>query len=414
MKADDDERHVVDDDHDDNNSGDTQFSNRVVRTKLGGGTKQPLAFRNNKVPRTPRISASMIEAIEALMSSDRETEDESGTISAIASIKQKRLKDKRKETTLSEHEGTRNAGECAGPKRQRETGLEDEDPISVKAQKLTEHEGRPRAKDYDDMTQEFVTAAVAEYRARLCAQSPMPDHSQESSLLAASWAKACQVTGVKLTRSPDISKLITSRGSQVRGELKTKLRPLVEVMFGFHSSQSKSAIKKNRSLAEALKEGTNFAFKHMAPMEEDRRGFLKAPLIQKIINTMWFANKHDEGVMFPEHFKPFPYPTLALVLTAIECCIDEWATGKRGDIPFTTQEYRPVYEAYLKCLQDFDYATKDVGVLWAICTRIYEAGRVHSGAGALTTESQCKVSARVVAAAIQEHHDGSTTEDESD
>ncbi|KIK10949.1 hypothetical protein PISMIDRAFT_123599, partial [Pisolithus microcarpus 441] len=140
---------------------------------------------------------------------------------------------------------------------------------------------------------------------------------------------------------------ITSRGSQVHGELKTKLHPLIEVMFGFHSSQSKSAIKKNRSLAEVLKEGTNFAFKHMAPMEEDRCGFLKVPLIQKIINTMWFANKHDEGTMFPEHFKPFPYPTLALVLTAIECCIDEWVTGKWGDIPFTTQEYHSVYDAYL-------------------------------------------------------------------
>ncbi|KAI5985846.1 hypothetical protein EDD15DRAFT_2116152, partial [Pisolithus albus] len=222
--------------------------------------------------------------------------------------------------------------------------------------------GRPRAKDYDDMTQEFVAAAVAEYRARLCAQSPMPDHGQETALLAASWAKASQLTGVKLTRCPDLSKLITSHGSQVRGELKTKLRPLVEVMFGFHSSQSKTAIKKNRSLAEVLKEGTNFAFK----ASDDRRGFLKAPLIQKIINTMWFANKHDEGVVFPEHFKPFPYPTLALVLTAIECCIDEWAMGKRGDISFTTQEYRSVYEAYLKCLQDFDDATKDVGVLQAI------------------------------------------------
>ncbi|KIK13354.1 hypothetical protein PISMIDRAFT_36635, partial [Pisolithus microcarpus 441] len=106
---------------------------------------------------------------------------------------------------------------------------------------------------------------------------------------------------VNLAHTPDLSKLITSHGSQVRGELKTKLHPLIEVMFSFHSSQSKSAIKKNRSLAEVLKEGTNFAF--------------KAPLIQKIINTMWFANKHDEGIMFPEHFKPFPYPTLALVLT---------------------------------------------------------------------------------------------------
>ncbi|KAI6012376.1 hypothetical protein EDC04DRAFT_2904893 [Pisolithus marmoratus] len=129
---------------------------------------------------------------------------------------------------------------------------------------------------------------------------------------------------------------------------------------------------------------------------------------------MWFANKHDEGIMFPEHFKPFPYPTLALVLTAIKCCIDEWVTGKWGDISFTTQEYRSVYEAYLKCLKDFDNTTKEVHVLLAICTRIYEASRVRSGAGTITTESQCKVSAHVVATAIQEHEEGSTTDDESD
>ncbi|KAI6110411.1 hypothetical protein EDD16DRAFT_1486531, partial [Pisolithus croceorrhizus] len=107
-------------------------------------------------------------------------------------------------------------------------------------------------------------------------------------------------------------------------------------------------------------------------------GFLKVPLIQKIINTMWFANKHDKDIMFPEHFKPFPYPTLALVLTAIKCCIDEWATGKQGDISFTTQEYHLVYEAYLKCLQDFDNATKDVGVLQVICARIYKASQYTS------------------------------------
>ncbi|KIN95290.1 hypothetical protein M404DRAFT_166116, partial [Pisolithus tinctorius Marx 270] len=211
----------------------------------------------------------------------------------------------------------------AGPKRQREIGVEDVDLTTVKAQKLTDHEGHPRAKDYDDVTQEFMTTAIGDYRARLCAQSPMPDHGQETMLLAASWTRACQVTGVKLARTPDLSKLITSRGSQVHGELKTKLRPLVEAMFGFHSSQSKSVIQKNRALAESLKEGTNFAFK----ASKNRRGFLKVPLIQKIINMMWFANKHDEGVKFPEHFKPFPYPVLALILTAIECCIDEWATG---------------------------------------------------------------------------------------
>ncbi|KIK20534.1 hypothetical protein PISMIDRAFT_12913 [Pisolithus microcarpus 441] len=224
------------------------------------------------------------------MDSNHNTDDEYHTISSSASIKQKRMKDKHKETTPSEPKGVKIASECVGPKRQHETGPEDEDSISVKAQKLTQHEGCPHAKDYDDVTQEFVTAAVAEYQTCLCAQSPMPDHGQETTLLAASWAKACQLTGVNLTCTPDLSKLITSCGSQVHGKLKTKLHPLVEVMFSFHSSQSKSAIKKNRSLAKGLKEGTNFAFKHMALLEEDQRGFLKAPIIQKIINTMWFAN----------------------------------------------------------------------------------------------------------------------------
>ncbi|KAI5994821.1 hypothetical protein EDD15DRAFT_2119815, partial [Pisolithus albus] len=287
-------------------------------------------------------------------------------------------------------------------------------PVVVKAQKLVEHDGRPRTRDYDDVTQEFMTTVIGEYRAHLCAEAPMPPHTKEAALLDASWAQACKVTGVNLSRSPELAKLVTSRGSQVRGQLKSKLRPLVEAMFGFHSSQSKSAIKKNRTLAEGLKEGTNFAFKHMVAEEDGRRGFLKAPLIQKIVNTMWFANKHDDGVLYHKHFKPFPYPALALVLTAIECCIDKWMPGTRTDIPFTIQEYHGAYESHLKCLEAFEDATKMYNVLPAICSKLYEVGRVHSGAAPLSLPTEVTISARVIAAAIKEHEEGSTTEDESD
>ncbi|KAI5982756.1 hypothetical protein EDC04DRAFT_2592458 [Pisolithus marmoratus] len=55
----------------------------------------------------------------------------------------------------------------------------------------------------------------------------------------------------------------------------------------------------------------------MATQEDRWHGFLNAVLIQKTVNTMWFANKHDDGVIFPNHFKPFPYLALVLVLTAI-------------------------------------------------------------------------------------------------
>ncbi|KAI6024873.1 hypothetical protein BKA83DRAFT_4051981 [Pisolithus microcarpus] len=301
-------------------------------------------------------------------------------------------------------------------KRRRESSKEDVlDPVVVKAQKLVEHEGRPRTRDYDEVTQEFMMTAIGEYRARLCAEAPMPDHLAETSILDASWAWARKATGVNLARTPQLAKIVTSRGSQVRGQLKTKLCPLVKAIFGFHSSQSKSAIKKNRSLAEGLKEGTNFTFKVKCNWAFSLLVLIcVAPLIQKIVNTMWFANKHDDGVMFHKHYKPFPYPALALVLTAIECCIDEWMTGTRTDIPFTIQEYRGTYESHLKCLHAFEDATKDYDVLPAICTRLYEAGRIHSGAAPLSAPTEVTVSTQVIATAIKEHEEGSTTEDESD
>ncbi|KAI6012380.1 hypothetical protein EDC04DRAFT_2609504 [Pisolithus marmoratus] len=169
----------------------------------------------------------------------------------------------------------------------------------------------------------------------------------------------------------------------------------------------------NWALVEGLKEGTNFTFKHMSAEEDRHWGFLKAPLIQKIVNTMWFATKHDNGVVFHTYFKPFPYPALALVLVVIECCIDEWVMGTRMDIPFTIQEYHGAYKSHLKCLRAFEDATKLYSILPGICMRLYETGHIHSGAGPLSAPTKATVSACVIATTIREHEDGSTTEDES-
>jgi len=105
-------------------------------------------------------------------------------------------------------------------------------------------------------------------------------------------------------------------------------------------------------------------------------------------------------------------------------------TGTWTDIPFTVQDYRARYDSHLKCLQEFDEATKEFGVLKGICARIAEDGRwvfgsyssaftdclvsIHSGAGALAMQPQNVVSAQIIAAAIKEHQEGSTTDDESE
>ena len=80
----------------------------------------------------------------------------------------------------------------------------------VKAQKLTKHEGCPCTRDYNDVTQEFVITAIGDYWVHLCAEGPMPDHTQEAALLKASWAKALQTTGVNLVWTPQLTKLVSA------------------------------------------------------------------------------------------------------------------------------------------------------------------------------------------------------------
>lgn len=58
-----------------------------------------------------------------------------------------------------------------------------------------------------------------------------------------------------------ITSQINRRGPQMRGELKTKVRSLVELVFGFESGQNKKNVRKNRQLAEDLKEGLGYCYK---------------------------------------------------------------------------------------------------------------------------------------------------------
>jgi hypothetical protein len=68
--------------------------------------------------------------------------------------------------------------------------------------------------------------------------------------------------GIRLSHSrtsADEILQITSYASHVRGELKTKVRLIIE-HYGFESGQHKRTIKRNRELAEELKEGYHFVY----------------------------------------------------------------------------------------------------------------------------------------------------------
>ncbi|KAF8230447.1 hypothetical protein L208DRAFT_1400539 [Tricholoma matsutake] len=233
----------------------------------------------------------------------------------------------------------------------------------------------------------------------------------EHKILGIAWEEACQHIRLDLPMlTPSIAKLITSRGSHLRGELKTKTRPLVETFYGFKSGHNRKIIVKNCQIAEELKDGHTFVYKITHAELVEHKGLYQSNLIQKVINAMWFRNKQDEGITYSSYFNPFTIPALALVLMAIECCIDEWITGIKTDIPFTTALYQDVYEDHICCLQHFKKHTGKHDILTNILLKIYNRGRFHSGAQPLSMADCPTISDDAFAAALKQYIEESETE----
>ncbi|KAJ7250084.1 hypothetical protein B0H12DRAFT_1019348, partial [Mycena haematopus] len=280
----------------------------------------------------------------------------------------------------------------------------------TQSQRTTGSSGRARAKDLDEITTEYAVLAMDFFRCNVSTKQAFPDSAMENTMVRRAWKEACEEIGEGRILTPVVAKLIASRGSQLRGELKTKIRPLIDVMYGFKSGQNKKTIAFNRKLAEDLKEGSAFAFKDI----ENKKGLYKHPIIQSAVNAMWFANRRDEGPRHPELFSPLPIRALAVVLAAIENNIDERLTGIRTDVAFTASDYRAVYEGHVKSLEEFAAHTEKYQLMEKISKRLHSVGRFHSGAQALNHPATSTFTKQVLDAALKEYEEGETTDDASD
>ena len=63
------------------------------------------------------------------------------------------------------------------------------------------------------------------------------------------------------------------------------------------------------------------------------------------------------------------------VLLQIECCIDEWVTGLKEDIKFTSAAYVSVYHGHLDSLQRFGERTAPYKLLDKICCDLHDIAR---------------------------------------
>lgn len=71
----------------------------------------------------------------------------------------------------------------------------------------TSTSSRPKAKDFDDVTQELIALAITIYRCLISTKQAFPDHATELEFLRKAWAEACQRCNIAMDLTPTISKL---------------------------------------------------------------------------------------------------------------------------------------------------------------------------------------------------------------
>ncbi|KAH7904076.1 hypothetical protein BJ138DRAFT_965792, partial [Hygrophoropsis aurantiaca] len=251
--------------------------------------------------------------------------------------------------------------------------LEDLTPDMVTAIRERPKGGRPKAGDYDEPVREVLGTAIELFRATLLSENPFPSSSQELEWAKSAWREACDVLSVRISPTGEVLKLITNRGSHLRGELKTKSKPVVANVFGFETSADEEIQEDNRHLVASLKEDCAFIYRERGTSIDEHKGIYGNKAIQQVINELLYKNKHDEGITWSQFYSPFPIVGLALVITA--CSIDEWASGSKTKVAFTEDEYQSVFEGHLESLKSFEERSNRYNIVPQLLQKISNTGR---------------------------------------
>ncbi|KAF8545786.1 hypothetical protein OG21DRAFT_1428654 [Imleria badia] len=146
-------------------------------------------------------------------------------------------------------------------------------------------------------------------------------------------------------------------------------------MFGFETSADKDVQEKNRVLVSELKQDLAFIFRIRGATLDKHTGLYTNPAIQQLINEVLFKNKGDDALCWEKYFSPFPCAGFALALTAIECAIDEWGSGRCEMISFKEENYSSMFSDHLASLDEFDKMTNKYKLLPNLLKQVYTNGR---------------------------------------
>ncbi|GLB45954.1 hypothetical protein LshimejAT787_4300010 [Lyophyllum shimeji] len=137
---------------------------------------------------------------------------------------------------------------------------------------------------------------------------------------------------------------ICGRGSRIRDDILNQVQSQIASSFGFDSIGSAACVKaRNEKKAASLLDETCFHYKNPIAKE----GVAQNLLITNTLHNTCFKDKSAVGVLYKSYFNPISLNTLALIMTLIQFCIQEWSTGVKVKGAFTEKSFQTDYDSHL-------------------------------------------------------------------
>ncbi|KAJ7824527.1 hypothetical protein B0H14DRAFT_3728413 [Mycena olivaceomarginata] len=151
-------------------------------------------------------------------------------------------------------------------------------------------------------------------------------------------------------------KLIRSRVPTFRGGLKVVARMLVPDAYGFIAIETlenptpaliSATLEKNRARVEKITK----TYIYTDPDNITPETMFLHGIFQRVYTGYWFgANENDRAVYFKDKTR-IELVTLAFIIVAVLCAIQEWSTGRWKNHKFTHSAYFTTYKATLNGLK---------------------------------------------------------------
>ncbi|KAK7001725.1 hypothetical protein R3P38DRAFT_3611375 [Favolaschia claudopus] len=208
---------------------------------------------------------------------------------------------------------------------------------------------KPAARDYEPIVEALLLRACSEYSVRILGLDGFPAPTLQYQWAEECFENACKTSKEHYQCSRRMIKLITKRGSQVRGKVvDSTFRPTFAVRYGFDSRTSEKVIEANKLNAKTLL--TKAAFHYKDPVR--RKGYGENSIIAAARKLHIFEDKTSYGAVFPSYLNPIPAPLMALEFTALEFLTKEWETGVQVKAQFTEKNNAATYQTHLQDINE--------------------------------------------------------------